>query len=228
MIILKSILGFTLLVLASVNHFIIYSTRCDIGNLLNYLSLRRVEVYIALGLFALIFQLIIGFYNLLGKLDQYTCRMLGFLPLVIVLLFMNLDLFLKLPRLSYEYAKINLKADTFYVLTGLIALCLFFDKISFFRPCPIITILTMVLTVLIIISGLLLIKYMKIAYTLTDRMDVSVSVKLLLFTSMVFGFQSMASFCYPTIACWLALLGVFSLLMSIIVIVYTIRSLAII
>jgi len=70
MIILKFILGFTLLVLASVNHFIIYSTRCDIGNLLNYLSLRRVEVYIALGLFALIFQLIIGFYNLLGKLDQ--------------------------------------------------------------------------------------------------------------------------------------------------------------
>jgi len=86
----------------------------------------------------------------------------------------------------------------------------------------------MVLTVLILISGIFLVRYMKIVYTLFDRIDVGVPVKLLLFTSMVFGFQSIASFCYPTIACLLVLLGVFSLLLSIIVIVYTIRSLAII
>ena len=228
MILLKFIIGFALLILASVNHFIIYSTRCDVGSILNYVTLRRVKAYIILGLSALIFQLIIEYYNISNMIDPYMCRLLGFLPLVVILLSMNLELLLRLPNLQYEYPiKLNPKADTFYTLTGLITLCLFFDRIPF-KPCLIVTISTMVLTVSTLISSVFLIKYMRIAYTLVDRIDVSVPVKIFVFASMVFGFQSMASFCSPEVACWFALIGVSSLLLSTIVIICHIRSLAIV
>ena len=194
MLLVKFILGLTLLTLASINHIIIYSTQCNIGDILSYLSLRRVKIYIILCLLALIFQLVLGFCNLLGEIDLYTRRVLGFLPLVIILIFMNIGLLLKLSKLPHEYTlKPNLKADTFYVLAGLIAFCLFFDKISFFKPCPIITSIMILLIVLTVISGMFLIKYMKIAYILVDRVDIDASMKLLIFASMVFGFQSMAS-----------------------------------
>ena len=229
MLVVKFILGFTLLVLASINHLIIYSTRCHVGDLLHYLSLRSVKVYIALCLFALIFQLILVFGNLFGGIDFCTRRLLGFLPLVCVLLFMNIGLLLKLPNMSQECtSKLNLKADTFYVLASLVTLCLFFDRIGFIKPCPVMTSVMVLLIAITVVSGLFLIRYMKLAYILVDRMDVDAFVKLLIFTSMVFGFQSMASFCYPEIASWLALLGVSSLLLSAVVVICTVRRLAVV
>ncbi|WP_457549605.1 hypothetical protein [Archaeoglobus sp.] len=69
---------------------------------------------------------------------------------------------------------------------------------------------------------------MRMAYILVDKINFEVPAKLFLFTSIVFGFYSVTCYCYPKIACWLAFLGNLSILLFVIVIIYSIKSLAII
>jgi len=219
MLLVKFVIGFSLFITAMVNHMVAYSEWHEIGDLLSYVTKRKILFFFTLGLLALLVQCVVGYGRMTGLLSIDTCRLLGFIALELVLLIMNLDLLMT----STKFALPKVKADTFYVVICLIAICLFFERISTAEPCVIVVFATMSFVVLVIVLIVLLMRYFSIANILVERINFERHVKVFVFSSMVFGLHGIASYCYPKIACWLALLGISSLFVAGLMLVWSIR-----
>ena len=228
MLVLRLIVGLILLCLAGINHFLIYSSACDPSVLISYLTPKKEAAHIVAIQVALVFQFVLGVFNILGMVSPYTLRMLTFFPLEIVLLVTNAELLVTMLRNHVsEYCKIiTPRADTFYTICSLLAVILFFDRISI-RPCIAVVTLIAILTILTAIFGVVLLKYLKIVHELPDPLRVRLPVKIFVFSSIVFGFQGMAVYFAPIVGCWLALIGVLSLMVSWAVTVYRLWKLAV-
>ena len=216
----KFVIGFSLFITAMVNHMVVYSERHEIGDLVRYITRRKILFFFfTLGLLALIVQCVVGYVRMTGLFSIDTCRLLGFTVLELVLLTMNLDLLI----ISTKFALPRVKADTFYVVIRLIAICLFFDRVSTAEPCVIVFFATMSFVILVIVLIFLLMRYFSIANILVERINFERPIKVFVFSSMVFGLHGIASYCYPQIACWLALLGISSLFVAGLMSVWSIR-----
>jgi hypothetical protein len=225
MILVKFVIGVLLLVIALVNHVVIYSEP-EIGYVLRYITKRRVLIYFFLGILALITQCVLNYERIMGSITMSTCQLFGFTAFEIVLLLMNIQLFI----LSTKITSINLikpKEDTFYVITSLVAICLLFDKISAKCPCVFITFAVIFLMISLIVLTSFLMKYLSVTHILVEDINVTRHLKLFVFGSMVFGLHGIASFCYPKITPWLVILGICSLLLAGSLLISSIRQLRI-
>ena len=216
---IRLIIGIFLFTTALINYAIIsrpecYSSFSDVSHSISFILQKRFIIYAIVGAVALLLNCIPSILRVHGYISPEFAKQFCFLSVDVALIAINLDI-LK----SHVALKPRFGMDAFNLIVGLIAICLLFDRIPYTPTPAVIMTMTTALTAITTLATLFMLKYFRIVQMLVEFVDVGDVTKIFTFASMVFGINSMCVDVCRDITCWLAFLGLISLMLMDVVLI---------
>ncbi len=182
---IKTLLGLLLFTLAVIN----YSSLHTKGVEYTY-NLRSVIVYLVLGMVLFIIKAIYNTLVVLGYVGDYADTVLvSYLITSIFGLAVCMGLIVDL----YRNRALSLNKEGFNAIIHVMVISLFIEDVHASIPATILTFVVIILTFVTGVCAIFLVEYSRKLYELVDFVDISSSLRILMFSCMLYGVAGIVS-----------------------------------